>query len=129
MHRNEATVRELYAARERGDLEAVAALLDPEIEWHEPYDYLGDLHGRREVLDSLRETVAATQGSFHISLHDVLASDLHAVALVEWQAQRDGRDLAGREVAVYHVEDGRVVEVWFYTEDTQAVEEMLTGDR
>jgi ketosteroid isomerase-like protein len=129
VHRNEATVRELYAARERGDLEAVAALLAPDIEWHEPYEYLGDLHGRSAVLDSLRETVAATRGSFHISLHDVLASEIHAVALVEWRAQRDGRELAGREVAVYHVDDGRVTEVWFYTEDTHAVEEMLAGDR
>ncbi|HEX5465692.1 MAG TPA: nuclear transport factor 2 family protein [Candidatus Limnocylindrales bacterium] len=125
MHPNEALVRALYAARERGDLEAVAGLLAPDIDWHEPYEYLGHIRGRDAVLEALRETVAATHGSFRITLHDLLASDQHAVALVEWRAERDGRHLAGREVAVYHVDDGRVSEVWFYTEDTHAVAEML----
>ena len=129
MRSNETVVRDLYAARERGDLEAVARLLAPDIDWHEPYEYLGHIHGREAVVDALRETVAATHGSFHITLHDVLASDEHAVALVEWRAERDGRPLTGREVAVYHVEDGRVTEVWFYTEDTHAVAEMLTPGR
>lgn len=125
MHPNEAVVRDLYAARERGDLEAVGGLLAADIEWHEPYEYLGHIHGREAVLAALRETVAATRGSFHITLHDLLASDDHAVALVDWRAERDGHALAGREVAVYHVREGRVSEVWFYTEDTQAVAEML----
>ena len=118
-------VRELYAARERGDLAAVAGMLAPDIDWHEPYEYLGHIHGRAAVLDALRETVAATHGSFHIDLNDVLASDEHAVALVEWRAERDGHPLTGREVAVYHVREGQVREAWFYTEDTTAVAEML----
>jgi ketosteroid isomerase-like protein len=126
MHPNEQAIRDLYAARGRGDLAAVAELLAPDIDWHEPYEYLGHIHGRGAVLESLKETIAATHGSLEISLHDVLASDDHGVALVEWKAVRDGRPLAGREVAVYHVRDGRVDEVWFYTEDARAGIELLT---
>ena len=125
MHPKEQVVRDLYAARARGDLVAVTALLDPDIEWHEPYEYLGHLRGRAAVLDALRETIDATRGSFRIELHDVLASDDHAVALVEWGAERDGRALSGHEVAVYHVRDGRVSEVWFYTEDTHGIDEIF----
>lgn len=124
-HPNEQTVRELYAARERGDLDRVAELLAPDVEWHEPYHFLGDIHGRERVLETLREAVEATHGTFHIGVHDVLANDEHTVALVEWSAQRDGRDMRGQEIAVYHLRDGVVTEVWFTANDPDAVDEFF----
>lgn len=125
MHSSEQVIRDLYAARAVGDLVRVAELLAPDIEWHEPYEYLGDLHGREAVIESLREAVEATAGTFSLSLHDVLASDRHAVALVLWSAVRDGRAMSGREVAVFHIRDGRVAEVWFSAENPEEVDEFL----
>ena len=126
MHPSEALIRDLYAARARDDLARVREILDPAIEWHEPYEYLGDLHGREAVMAALRETVAATAGTFQLELHDVLANDQHAVALVEWSAQRDGRAMHGREVAIFHVRSGRVVEAWFSAEHPDEVTEFMT---
>ena len=125
MHPHEQVVRDLYAARERGDLEAVAALLDPDIDWHEPYDFLGDIKGRERVIETLREAVEATRGTFRIHLHDVLANDEHAVALVEWSARRDARAMQGQEIAVYHVRDGVVREVWFTANDPGSVNDFF----
>ena len=124
-HRNEQVVRDLYAARESGDLATVERLLAPDVEWHEPYEYLGDIHGREAVLAALREVVEATHGSFHIDLHDVLANDEHAIALVQWRATHDGHDMRGQEIAVYHVRGGVVVEVWFTANDPTAANEFF----
>ena len=125
-HRNAAVVRALYEARGRGDLQAAAALLAPDVEWHEPYEFLGDIHGREAVVEALREAVEATAGSFHIDLHDLLANDEHTVALVTWSAVRDGRAMEGREIGVYHVRDGLVREVWFTANDPEAVTDFFS---
>jgi uncharacterized protein len=125
VHPNEQVVRDLYAARERGDLDAVAALLAPDIDWHEPYEFLGDIKGREQVIEALREAVEATAGTFRIHLHDVLANDEHAVALVEWSARRDARAMQGQEIGVYHVRDGLVREVWFTANDPGSVSDFF----
>jgi ketosteroid isomerase-like protein len=125
VHPNEKVVRDLYAARERGDLDAVAQLLAPDIDWHEPYEYLGDIKGRDHVIETLREAIDATGGTFRIHLHDVLANDEHAVALVQWSARRDARAMQGQEIAVYHVRDGVVREVWFTANDPGSVDEFF----
>jgi ketosteroid isomerase-like protein len=50
----------------------------------------------------------------------VLANDRHAVALVYWSSTLGGRTMQGREVAVYHVHEGKITEAWFYPEDKSA---------
>jgi ketosteroid isomerase-like protein len=57
-----------------------------------------------------------------LELRDVLVNDAHSVALVNWSAERGGRRLTGRAVAVYHGRAGRVTEAWFHPDDTATVE-------
>jgi ketosteroid isomerase-like protein len=121
-------VRRLYESRAAGDLEAAAALLAPDVAWHEPYDYLGTLNGRDAVIGAIRHSMEETGGTFRLDLHDVLASDDHVVALVRFSAERHGQRLSGKEVGVFHVADGLIREVWFATdEDVEAVSEFMRG--
>lgn len=121
-------VRRLYEARSAGDLDAAAELIGQDVVWHEPYDYLGTLRGRRAVIDAIRQSVAETGGTFALELRDLLTSEAHVVALVDFSAQRHGGRLFGREIGVFRVEDGQIVEVWFYTaEDPEAVSEFMRG--
>jgi hypothetical protein len=52
-----------------------------------------------------------TAGTFRAELHDVVADDRHTVAMHLAMGQREGRTLEDREVLVFHVSDGRLVEV------------------
>jgi ketosteroid isomerase-like protein len=118
-------VRDFYAARAREDLARVRALLAPDVVWHEAGSrppYTGRLRGRRAVLAMIAKARALTGGTFRLRLHDVLASDAHAVALVQWSATRGGRTLRGREVAVYHVRGGRLAEAWFHPDRMEEVD-------
>ena len=63
--------------------------------------------------------------TFRIHLHDVVANDGHAVALVEWSARRDARAMEGQEIAVYHVRDGVVQEVWFTANNPGSVDDFF----
>jgi ketosteroid isomerase-like protein len=123
VHPNEALVREFYAARAAGDLERVRSTLHPDVRWHDPYPppHGGDLVGAETVFaDIFNAAGALTGGSTRLWLHDVLASDEHAVALVNWSSEYRGRRIESREVAVFHVYGGRIAEVWFYPEDRDA---------
>ena len=108
-------VRKLYEARQGTDLEAAADLIAPDVIWHEPYEYLGTLNGREAVMDAIRQSMVETEGTFKLVLTDVLSSDEHVVALVDFSAERHGGWMSGREIGVFRVSDGLITEVWFYT--------------
>jgi ketosteroid isomerase-like protein len=62
-----------------------------------------------------------------LEIHDVLASDDHAVMLARERWERDGRTLEVRRVFVYHIRDGKLAEAWAYDDDQRAVDEFWGG--
>lgn len=121
-HPNEQLVRHLYDARRRRDVDTVRSLLASDVRWHDPYPppFGGDFSGADAVLAWMFGPLENEMEDSGLELHDVVANDRHAVALVNWWAVLDGRRMDGREIGVYHVEDGKVAEVWFTTDDKQA---------
>lgn len=109
-HPNEVLIRCWYDARSRGDLPEVRELLSEDLRWHDPYPEPrgGDLLGADAVINQVFGAAQETGAIFR--LHDVMASDEHAVALVEWSATVSGETMDGREVAVFHVRDGKIAE-------------------
>ena len=73
--------------------------------------------GPDAVLAMMRAASRRTGGTFRIRPREIVANGEHAVALVDWSAERDGGTLEGKEVAVYRVRGGKVVEVHFHQDD------------
>ena len=121
-HPNEDLIRRLYDARARGDLEAVREILAPDVVWRDPYPppFGGTFRGRDALFEGLFSALETDLDASGLELHDVAANDRHAIALVNWWAVRKGRRMEGREIGVYHVENGQVTEAWFMTEDPRA---------
>ncbi len=122
---NEDIIRRLYEARDRGDLEAVRSMLVEDVVWSEPdldNPRTGDLHGSEAVLGMIREAQRITNGAFRLIPREVMAHGEHAVALIDWSAERDGERIEGKEVAVYRVRDGKVVEASFHLDNPAADE-------
>jgi uncharacterized protein len=70
------------------------------------------------VFDRLAET---TERSFRTELHDILATDEHAVALQRWTVQREGKaSLRYGNVSVFHIRGGKITEVWHHAGDQYA---------
>lgn len=127
-----AVVAALYQARADGDLDGMGRLLDPHVVWREhegEAGYAGVHRGRDAVITGmLGSAMAATSGTFQVSLQEVVAHGPHlAAALVRWSATRDGHHMTGREIAVYRIRDGRVIEASFQLEDPEATDAFFSS--
>jgi len=125
VHPNEALLRKGYEAFAKADLDTIQGLFADDVVWHIPgkSPIAGTYKGRDEVLGFLGEVISRSEGTFSLDLHDVLASDDHAVALTRSSAQRQGRTLDVPGTATYHVRDGKVAEAWIFSGDQSAEDE------
>ena len=115
-----ALVRRFYAVRaEGGDPEALRPLLAPDVDWVEPDvgAHMGRLTGAGAVLDMIRRAQAATGGTFRLAVAETVETRTHCAALIAWSAERDGRTIRGRELAVFGVAGGRIASATFHPED------------
>lgn len=116
---NAAVARKLQEAFEQGDMARLEALVADDVVWHEI--------GRSEPRRGKEELRASSPGpggaDFEIttSVHDVLGSDDHAIAMVEATATRGGKTLKYRTAEIYHIRDGKIVERWAFSDDTAAI--------
>ena len=123
MDTKEQTIREFYGARARRDWDGVGSLLADEVGWHEPGDevgHAGDFRGREQVVALLQKLVIVTEGTFQLEPEGFLNLREHSAVLVRWWAERHGRRSEGHEIAVYRLRDGKIAEVWFYNEPSDA---------
>ena len=69
------------------------------------------------------ERARAAGSGIEVDVHDMLSSDDHVVLL----SRREFAGIDARAVVVYHVEDGRVAEVWVHEADQAAVDRGLNA--
>ena len=122
---NERLLRQGYAAFATGDLAKVQEIFHPGLIWHaQRLGQLGGDHiGWPAVLDFFGRTMQLTSGTFHIDVLEVLTNANGGAVVVQSMGQRDGKRLNDRQVHLFHVEQGRAVEVWQFVGDGRVVEE------
>ena len=117
-HPNATVIRTLYGTP--GGPEAAAHLFHEDAVWHLPgrHPMSGDHAGRAAVLAAMRYFEG-----IQLELHDVLASGEHAVALLRATGSRKGKRYDAREVDIFHLKDGQIVEFWSFSEDQRVTDE------
>jgi len=122
---NAATIRRGYELFNSGNLEGLNALFHPDVVWHAGGRgrLSGDKRGRDATFAYFGQIGELSGGTFRAELHDVVANDEHVVGLHTDIAQREGRSLNIKEVLVFHLQDGVIVEAWESYEDSQATDE------
>ena len=127
-HPNVALVRSLLEAFRARDDQVMEAAFDDDVTWHAPGTnrFSGQFRGRAAAMQRLaRMREAGISTGFDV--HDVVANDEHAVALVHLHLEvADGRRYDQPQVQVAHVREGRIVEFWTMNQD-QAVLDLLIG--
>jgi uncharacterized protein len=127
-HPNGTLLRGLLQAFAERDAVAMETAFDDDVTWHAPGTnrFSGQFRGRvaaMQRLDQMREAGISTR----FDVHDVVANDEHAVALVHLHLEvADGRRYDQPQVQVAHVRGGRIVEFWTMNQD-QAVLDLLIG--
>ncbi len=111
-HPNAKVIRDLYGAS--GGPETVPHLFHEDVVWHLPgkHPMSGDHVGRDAVLQAMRYFVG-----IRLEVHDVVANDEHAVALLRATGSRDGKQYEALEIDTSHIRDGKITEFWSFSED------------
>jgi ketosteroid isomerase-like protein len=124
-HPNEDLVRRGYVAFGTGDFATLRDLFADDVAWHVGgrSPITGDYKGKNEVLGFFAQLAERAGGTFRVDVHDVLANDVHVVALVTLTAERAGKTLNDEGTQVYQVQGGKVTESWFHPSDQYASDE------
>ncbi len=81
-----------------------------------------DLQGKEAILDFWGKVMEMGGQAFEV--HDAVAGDDHAVALVDTTFTRpDKGTLEMRQVWTFHCADGKITDGWFVNEDKAAADE------
>jgi len=126
---NAELMRRGYEAFSRGDMDTLRnELFTPDIVWHQGgrNQTSGDYRGADAVLGLFGKLVQLTDGTFQVEVHDLLASEEHAVVLARVRAQRAGKTLEHGEYShVCHFRDGKLSEAWIVDVDPYELDEFF----
>jgi ketosteroid isomerase-like protein len=123
-HANAELFRRGYAAFGAGDLDTVRSLLAGDVVWHNPgtSHLAGDYTGVEATIGLFLKLFEESGGTFKLEVHDVLANDDHAVALVTASASKGDASFTSRAAHIVHIKDGKLTESWFFGEDQAAAD-------
>jgi ketosteroid isomerase-like protein len=124
-HPSATLVREGLSALNRGDIQAMADMLADDVEWHE-IGRAEPVRGKA-ALAALYSGAPVPDSDITTELHDVVANDDHAIALVNVTARRGDRTLDYRTAEIFHVRDGKITARWAFSDDTMAITEFFAG--
>jgi uncharacterized protein len=117
--------RAYQRAFEQRDREALLELIDEDAQWHVFGDsaLAGTVRGRKEIWD--RFFAPQWDEPRQLDVHDVLESGQHVVALGEVSFAGTDGAVRFKTVEVYHHEDGRFTERWFFVDRRQELDRLL----
>ncbi len=126
-HPNATIFREGYDAFNRGDLDTLRRLFDPNIVWHVAgrNRLAGDKRGVDATLGFFGQLQQEAGGTFKLDVHDVIGNDEHAVALVTSHIEKDGKKVDSRAAHAVHIRDGKLVESWFFAEEPYEFDDLF----
>ena len=116
-HPNAAAVRAMMEAYAAGDVDSAGEYFADDVVWWQ----IGSdeaLHG----LEAMAEVGIPEDVEFELDIHDVVANDEHAVALVEATVKLpDAAPFTYRTAEILHVDNGKITERWAFSDDTARI--------
>ena len=123
---NATIIRAAYEAFARGDVPAVLAVFDEQIEWHEaegnPWHPGRPFIGPQQVVDGVFARIAQSYEGFTIQVDRLLADGDTVVVQGRYRATRSrstGRPLDAQVAHVWDLRDGKVVRFQQYVDTRQ----------
>ena len=122
-------MRRAYEAQANGDIDDYLGQLSDDFVLHIPgrSRIAGEYRGKDGMRRHFQEIATLSGGTFRTDIHDVAASDDHAVGLIDAHAQRNGRSVSLPRVHVWHVREGRLSELWLHPADQYDFDDYWDG--
>jgi ketosteroid isomerase-like protein len=128
-HPNEEIARSATEALSKRDMETFFGLQADDVVLHFPGrgPMAGDYEGREGMARLFQQQAQMLDAPPEIEIHDVLASDDHAVVLNRVRATKGGQTSEQQQVVVMHIEGGKITETWLQFSDQQALDEFASS--
>lgn len=117
--------KKFYAAAPKGDVQATRALLDPKVEWIEPFVpglyFGGTHHGPDAVLKEVIEPTFRHLDDFRLEMTEFLDAGEHVVALGTFfgRGKITSLDLCAPCAMILTFQNGKIVKFRNYTDTAQ----------
>ncbi len=123
-HPNATLVNHLYDAFDAKDGERLKRLIAEDAVWFVPGStpISGEHRGHAAIFAYFEKLAELSDGTFRAELVDILASDMHAVALASATGKRDDRTFEGSYLLLMRIENGRIIEARLFNDDPAAFE-------
>lgn len=107
-------VHEVAEGLAKNDLGALMRLVDDGCVSHVPgaTPISGDHRGKKAIAGYMGKMAELTNGTVRLDKYDIIGNQRWTVGVYEMSAERDGRRLSWRQVNLYDVRDGKILEVW-----------------
>lgn len=123
MHPDAQVVMRGFQAFDEGDIGAMKELFAEDATWHTGgrNKWSGDYTGADAILRFFGEI--SSEAQIDNQPHAILADDEHVVVLVNSTSTRGEASVSSGNVFVFHVDDGKVTEVWNIADNPYAIDE------
>jgi|SRR5918996_1579319 ketosteroid isomerase-like protein len=128
-HPNEEIARSATEALSKRDMETFFSLQADDVVLHFPGrgPMAGDYQGQDGMARLFQQQAQLLDAPPEIEIHDVLASEDHAVVLNRVRATKGGQTSEQQQVVVMHIEGGKITETWLQFSDQQALDEFASS--
>jgi ketosteroid isomerase-like protein len=119
------TMRRAYDAFNRGDIDTVMDILEPNVEWHEPevegIPFAGTHRGSQQVAENVFQPALEHYENFQVVPEEFLDAGERVVALGRFKgsAKATGRTLDAPFAHVWALRNGKAVSFRNYTDTAQ----------
>jgi ketosteroid isomerase-like protein len=116
-------VRDYFEAVSKGASGELDALLSETLVWHQPgsSDLSGTHNGRGAVFALIGKFMERSQGTFKFdSIGTILGNGDHAAVTLHFSGRTESRAISMAGIDVLRIENGKIQEVWLFSEDQTA---------
>ncbi len=118
-------VRQGFEAMNRGDLDGLLDMLDPDIVWHQPADLPDAVvaHGHAGLMDIMQRWLEEWD-EYSVELEELIDAGDRVVVVqrIRGKGKGSGVETEMREAHVYKIRERRPVEAWQYRTKEEALE-------
>ena len=118
MHANAKILEKLYQDFAKGDLKAVLAVCADEVTFQvSGKSKLAGKYTKANFTEFATKMHEISGGTLQVEVHDILASDRHAVVLASDHLQKNGEKIQMRTAHIWRFENGKPVAWYEYPRD------------
>lgn len=127
---NRAIAEEYFRAVNAGDITRLDTLFSDDIIWHQPGAGVlsGTYEGKDDVFGLFRMFGEISNGTFEIDdVESIMGNGDLVSAIVHFRAEKGSENMSMRGVDVMRIEDGKIKEMWLFSESQEDEDEFWSA--